>query len=199
MPCDLICAYSEISQQIYTTLESLQKDMEEMELQSHELERQREEELELERKKEQEQRKAKTSRAPSTSSRTSRRRGSSVKPVEKGAVSDESATETMVKKRLAIAKENAKRTTAGVVPRATGRIGGNSSLITSTTAILSRLQGHLTAPSGPFSMLQTIIMLAVIAWMTNNKKMREKIRRFLLMCWIKMIRTIGMGTKVTYI
>lgn len=76
---------------------------------------------------------------------------------------------------------------------------GHSSLITSTTALLSRMQQYMTRSSGPFSMLQTIIMLMVIAWMTNNKRMRDKVRRWLVLCWIKIARTVGMGMKVTYV
>ena len=170
-----------------------------MELQSRELEKQRDEELEVERRKEHENRKAKTSRAPSASSRTSRRRGSSVKPTERIVVTKEdTATEAAVKKRLATTKEP-KKVTASVVPRATGRVKGSSSLISSTSALFSKMHAYMAANNAPSSILQTIVMLAVIAWMTNNKRMRDRIRKFLLLCWIKIARTIGMGMKVTYV
>jgi hypothetical protein len=169
--------------------------MKEKELQTRELAKQRDEELESERMKEQEARRPK-SRAPSTSSRTSRRRGSSVKPAERVPISkEETAAEALVKKRLAQAKEAKKP----LVPRATGQTTDNISFISSTTTLLARMQAHMTASAGPFSMLQTIMMLVVIAWMTNNKKMRDRIRRILVICWIKMTRTIGMGMKVTYV
>lgn len=187
--------------QFYTTLESLQKDREEVELQSRELEKQRDEELELERRKEQEARKSKSSRAPSASSRTaSRRRGSSVKPGERtaGSKEDGPADGALVKKRTATGKE-AKKTTPAVAPRAAGRTKGHSSLITSTTALLSRMQAYMATNSGPLSMIQTIVMLMVIAWMTNNKRMRDRIKRFLALWWIKLARTVGMGMKVTYV
>jgi hypothetical protein len=167
-----------------------------MELQSRELERQREEELEIERIKAQETRKAKGSRAPSTSSRAaSRRRGSSVKPTER---SSTPAITADVKRPATTASASAVKEIKKQV-QAPRRQKGHSSLITSTTALLSRMQQYMTRSSGPFSMLQTIIMLMVIAWMTNNKRMRDKVRRWLVLCWIKIARTVGMGMKVTYV
>lgn len=186
-------------------LDKLKADMETRERETRELEKLRDQEIEEEEERlEHEHRQRKShSRAASVSSRTSRRRGSSVKPAERSVARDETAAaaEAAVKKRLAIAAKESKKAaaTAAVVPRATGRTKPNTSLITSTTALLSRMQAYMTTNSGPFSMLQTIVMLAVIAWMTNNKRMRDKIRRFLLLCWIKIAKTVGMGMKVTYV
>ncbi|KAI5821014.1 hypothetical protein BZA77DRAFT_257233 [Pyronema omphalodes] len=186
----------EIKEHFYTTLDRLQKDQQAMELQSRELERQREEELEIERIKAQETRKAKGSRAPSTSSRAaSRRRGSSVKPTERSSPAPGLTADV---KRPATASASAVKEIKKQV-QAPRTQKGHSSLITTTTALLSRMQQYMTRSSGPFSMLQTIIMLMVIAWMTNNKRMRDKVRRWLVLCWIKIARTVGMGMKVTYV
>lgn len=168
------------------------------------LEQEREREIEEALKIEQQNiRKAKGSRAPSTHSRSgSRRRTSSVKPGGRSSVNlrDEGlVVDNAGLKRPVERTKEAKKAIPTVVPRATGKTKPNTSLITSTTALLSRVQAHMAANSGPFSMLQTIVMLAVIAWMTNNKKMRDKIRKFLILCWIKLARTVGMGMKVTYV
>jgi hypothetical protein len=184
-------------------LDKLKADMETRERETRELEKLRDQEIEEEEERlEHEHRQRKShSRAASVSSRTSRRRGSSVKPAERSVARDDNAVaaETAVKKRLAIAAKESKKASAAVVPRATGRTKPNTSLMTSTTALLSRMQAYMTTNSGPVSMLQTIVMLAVIAWMTNNKRMRDRIRRFLLLCWIKIAKTVGMGMKVTYV
>jgi hypothetical protein len=192
-------------------LDSLQKDEEEREREAQRLATlQAEEQEEEQRRTEQELRKNnKThSRAGSVCSRTSKRRGSSVKPRGSsvkptdrsvGAKEDPAVAEAAVKDRLAVVAKTAKKATPGVASRATGRAKANSSLITTTIAALSRMQHYMTTNTGPFSVLQTIVMLAMIAWMTNNKRMRERIRKFLILCWIKIARTVGMGMKVTYV
>jgi chemotaxis protein histidine kinase CheA len=209
----VVCALVVLTcaQQIYLTLDSLQKDEEEREREAQRLATlQAEEQEEEQRRNEQELRKNhKThSRAASVCSRTSRRRGSSVKPRGSsvkptdrsvGAKEDPAVAEAAVKERLAVVAKTAKKAaTPTVASRATGRAKANSSLITTTLAALSRMQTYMTN-TGPSSVLQTIVMLAVIAWMTNNKRMRERIRKFLILCWIKIARTIGMGMKVTYV
>ena len=192
-------------QQFYATLEQLQNDVTAKDIQTRMLEEERDREIEEARKLEQQNfRKSKGSRAPSTHSRSgSRRRASSVKPVGRTSANmrDDAvaADATGLNKRSAERTKDAKKAVPNVVPRATGKTKPNTSLIASTTALLSRVQAHMTANSGPFSMLQTIVMLAVIAWMTNNKKMRDRIRKFLILCWIKLARTVGMGMKVTYV
>ncbi|KAF8241906.1 hypothetical protein K440DRAFT_591510, partial [Wilcoxina mikolae CBS 423.85] len=188
-------------EQFYRNLELQEKDMLQVQLHSQKLEKQREEDLEFERSNAPEIREAKSSYVPSVSSRTpSRRRGSSVKPSDRLTTTQEnaSANEATVKKRLSATKET-KKTTATVVSQSTETKNGKSSLVTSTTAMLSRMQKYMATHGTPFSMLHTIVMLMVIAWMTNNKRMRERVRGFLTLCWIKIGRTVGMGMKITYI
>jgi len=168
-----------------------------VELQSRKLEVQREEELQLVRSKEKETSKAKSSRVPSVSSRAaSKRRGSSVISAERMTTSKKDITvhEATVKKRLSITKGTKKATGKVFLPKT-----GQSSFVTSTTTLLSRMQAYMAMSTGPFSMLQTIVMLMVIAWMTNNKRMRDRIRRILADTWVKISRIVGMGIKVTYV
>ncbi|KAI5779684.1 hypothetical protein EDC01DRAFT_621019 [Geopyxis carbonaria] len=186
----------EQKESFYTTLEALQKDREETELQSRELEKQRDEELEWERQQEENKKRSRSS-PPDTGRRSSRVRGSSVRPASRaGPLVEESPAIAKSRRPSTVTKE--KRGT--IVPQRKAKTtGANSTLITSTTAILSRIHAHMATPSGPFSMLRTVLMLAMVAWMTSNKKVRERVRRLLIISWIKMTRTVGMGMKVTYV
>ena len=183
-------------------LDSLKKDMEEAELHSQELERQRDEELEWERLKAEEE--AKKSRQSPTRSRSTRRDGS-VRPrapsarapsvrapsVQRGEVSPKAKS-----KRVSVPKDRTAAVTAKKVAR---RPKEQSSLMNNTTALLGRLQAHLATPSGPLALLRAFLMIAMVAWMSSNKKVRERVRKLLILCWMKLARTVGMGMKVTYV
>lgn len=75
----------------------------------------------------------------------------------------------------------------------------NASLFKTTTALLNRLQAQMGTAGGRFAMLRAVIMVAVVVWMTSKKRVRERVRRLLMLAWIKTTRTVGMGMKVTYI
>lgn len=75
----------------------------------------------------------------------------------------------------------------------------SASLFRTTTALLNRLQAQMGTASGRFAMLRAVIMVAVVVWMTSKRRVRERVRRLLLLAWIKTTRTVGMGMKVTYI
>lgn len=72
-------------------------------------------------------------------------------------------------------------------------------LFATTTALLNRLQAQMNTAQGRFALLRTVIMLAMVVWMTSKRKVRERVRRLLMLAWIKTTRTVGMGMKVTYI
>lgn len=57
----------------------------------------------------------------------------------------------------------------------------------------------MNTAQGRFTLLRTVIMLAMVVWMTSKRRVRERVRRLLLLAWIKTTRTVGMGMKVTYI
>jgi len=42
-------------------------------------------------------------------------------------------------------------------------------------------------------------MLCAVVYATSKKKVRERIKRLLMVAWLKTSRTVGMGMKVTYI
>ena len=48
-------------------------------------------------------------------------------------------------------------------------------------------------------LLRTVLMLFAVVYATSKKKVRERIRRLLMVAWLKTSRTVGMGMKVTYI
>lgn len=189
----------------YAYLDALKKDQEEAELHSqeleqqreYELEQQREEVLEYERKVAEEKEKA---RIASTAARSaSRARSSSARPRSRAASRGGDAAAVLKPKKNPLAKDSKKAAPNVVARKATGKGKHTSSLINSTSAMLSRLQEHLAKPAGYSNLLRTVIMLVMIAWMSSNKRIRERVRRLLVLCWIKMTRTIGMGMKVTYV
>lgn len=75
----------------------------------------------------------------------------------------------------------------------------SKNLFATTTALLNRLQAQMNTAQGRFTLLRTVIMLAMVVWMTSKRRVRERVRRLLLLAWIKTTRTVGMGMKVTYI
>lgn len=191
-----------------TTLDQLQKDSEDAERYTAELERQREEEWAYERALAEEDRSRIPSSPPSVSGGGGR--SSSKKPntrIAKGPKTNSVRGNTSPHTKLR--KESPAATTAtNAVEKASvtyGRGGvakgkaDNTSLFKTTTALLNRLQAQMGTASGRFAMLRAVIMVAVVVWMTSKRRVRERVRRLLMLAWIKMTRTVGMGMKVTYI
>lgn len=190
----------------YAQLDALKKDKEEAELHSQELEQQREYELEqqreevfeYERKLAEDKEKARIATAAARS--VSRARSSSARPRSRAeSRGGDPAAATLKPKKTAITKDTKKTTPNIVARKATGKGKHGSSLINSTSAMLGRLQEHIAKPVGYSNLLRTVIMLVMIAWMSSNKRIRDRVRRLLVIAWIKMTRTIGMGMKVTYV
>ncbi|TGZ80921.1 hypothetical protein EX30DRAFT_371938 [Ascodesmis nigricans] len=191
---------------IYNALDALKKDMEEAELHSQELERQRDAELEWERRQAEEEAK-KARQSPTRSRSRPTRRDGSVKPrapsVRAPSVRASSvhraAGELSPKgksKRMSMSKDQNSAVTAKKVAR---KPKEQSSLMNNSTALLGRLQNYIKTPSGPLALLRAFLMIAMVAWMSSNKKVRERVRKLLILCWMKLARTVGMGMKVTYI
>lgn len=191
-----------------TTLDQLQKDSEDAERYTAELEKQREEEWAYERALAEEDR----SRIPSSPPSVSGGRSSSKKPngrIAKGprtsSVRGNTSPHTKIRKE---SPATATATATGAVEKASvtyGRGGvakgkaDNASLFKTTTALLNRLQAQMGTAGGRFAMLRAVIMVAVVVWMTSKRRVRERVRRLLMLAWIKTTRTVGMGMKVTYI
>lgn len=187
----------------YTTLDNLQRDKEDAEIYSQELERQRDEELEWERKQLEDGQKRQLS---PVSSKSSRGRSSSEAPATRIAIParSESSSETKTrKKKLAtlksIKKPSSSVTSRDSVARSVNAATNSSSLMATAATVLQRLQSQAMTQNGVLSLLRTFIMVAMVAWMTSNRKIRERVRKLLLLCWIKISRTVGMGMKVTYV
>ena len=189
----------------YAQLDALKKDQEETELHSreleqqreYELEQQREEVLEYERKLAEKKEKARIASASVRS--VSRARSSSARPRSRAASRGGDPAASTKPKKNAAAKEAKKTAPTTAVRQTTGKGKHSSALINSTSAMLSRLQQHMANPAGYSSMLRTVIMLVMVAWMSSNKRIRDRVRKILLLCWMKMTKTIGMGMKVTYV
>lgn len=188
-----------------TTLDQLQKDSEDAERYTAELEKQREQEWAYERALAEEDRSRIPSSPPSVSGGG---RSSSKKPnsrIAKGPKTNSVRGNTPAKMQ----KENPTTTvTTNAVENAstTYSRGGvakgkadSTSLFRTTTALLNRLQAQMGTAGGRFAMLRAVIMVAVVVWMTSKRRVRERVRRLLMLAWIKTTRTVGMGMKVTYI
>ncbi|KAG0643555.1 hypothetical protein HOY80DRAFT_1007377 [Tuber brumale] len=180
------------------TLNALQKDKEEAERYSQELEARKEAEWEKEKQAEREHQKRELS--PSTSARPTPRRQSvqgRTKRSKAGSVRGDSPTEEKMMRKQARTRSD---DTAGAISARSGSKNTNTtSLFSSTTALLNRLQSQMYSAHGRFMLLRTVIMLAMVVWMTSKRRVREKVRRLLMLAWIKTTRTVGMGMKVTYI
>ncbi|CAZ82970.1 unnamed protein product [Tuber melanosporum] len=180
------------------TLDALQKDKEETERYSQELEARKEAEWEKEEQAERERQKRELS--PSISTRPTPRRQSvqgRAKRSKAGSVRGDSPTEEkMMRKQARTRSED----TRGAISARGGSTNKNTtSLFSTTTALLNRLQSQVHTARGRFMLLRTVIMLAMVVWMTSKRRVREKVRRLLMLAWIKTTRTVGMGMKVTYI
>jgi len=89
--------------------------------------------------------------------------------------------------------------TGAIGARGGSKNKSTASLFSTTTALLSRLQSQMYTAHGRFTLLRTVIMLAMVVWMTSKRRVRERVRRLLILAWVKTTRTVGMGMKVTYI
>lgn len=180
------------------TLDQFQKDSEDAERYTAELERQREEEWAWERKRDEDERsRVASSSPPSVSGRSTSRKpavtnGRAVKP-KGGSVRGRGSPETKQRKVTAVEKVTGSR--GGIAKAKTD----SSTLFTTTTALLNRLQAQVGSANGRFALLRTVLMVAVVVWMTSKRRVRERVRRLLMLAWIKTTRTVGMGMKVTYI
>ncbi|KAL7273653.1 hypothetical protein RUND412_003465 [Rhizina undulata] len=182
-----------------SALDALRKEKEEAEEHSRQLQRQREEELEFERRQQEEAQKRDVS--PAASSSSSRRQPSvdgRSRKSKASSVKGDAISEARANTKKPSSMKN-KDKTNGVVSRNSAGRSKNPSLFRSTTALFSRLQSQMYTAHGRFLLLRTVFMLAMVVWVTSKKRIREKIRKMLLIAWIKMTRTVGMGMKVTYI
>lgn len=183
-------------QAFHTTLDALQKDSEEAERYNREMEKRKEDEWQKERARI-EQERAKRETSPSVSSRSQKRKESvngRVRRSKAGSVRGDTPTDEKVKK-----KQGWSSTESSVSAANSAKNKNKASLFATTTALLNRLQSQMYTAHGRFTLLRTVIMLAMVVWMTSKRRVREKVRRLLMLAWIKMTRTVGMGMKVTYI
>lgn len=74
-----------------------------------------------------------------------------------------------------------------------------SSLFGHTQALFTKMQKAMFSAQGNSLLLRTVIMLCAVVYATSKKKVRERIKRLLMVAWLKTSRTVGMGMKVTYI
>ncbi|KAF8470197.1 hypothetical protein BDZ91DRAFT_720127 [Kalaharituber pfeilii] len=74
-----------------------------------------------------------------------------------------------------------------------------SSLFGHTQALFNKIQAAMFNPQGNSLLLRTVIMLCAVVYATSKKKVRERIKKLLMVAWLKTSRTVGMGMKVTYI
>lgn len=74
-----------------------------------------------------------------------------------------------------------------------------SSLFGHTQALFNKMQKAMFSTQGNSLLLRTVIMLCAVVYATSKKKVRERIKRLLMVAWLKTSRTVGMGMKVTYI
>lgn len=186
------------------TLDQLQKDSEDAERYAAELERIRQEEWAHERERAQDERIRVPSSSPSSvSGRTSKKPTASNGRTAKkqSSVRGGNSPETKQRKKTptaAVGEVNSNSVTTGRGGIAKGK-ADHTSLFTATTALLNRLQAQMGTAHGRFALLRTVIMVAVVVWMTSKRRVRERVRRLLMLAWIKTTRTVGMGMKVTYI
>lgn len=74
-----------------------------------------------------------------------------------------------------------------------------SSLFGHTQALFNKMQKAMFSGQGNSLLLRTVLMLCAVVYATSKKKVRERIKKLLVMAWLKTSRTVGMGIKVTYI
>lgn len=179
------------------TLDALQKDKEEAERYSQELEARKEAQWEKEKQVEQERQKQEPS--PSSARPTPRRQSvqGRIKRSKAGSVRGDSPTEEKIMKKQARARSE--DPTGAIGARGGSKNKSTASLFSTTTALLNRLQSQMYTAHGRFTLLRTVIMLAMVVWMTSKRRVRERVRRLLMLAWVKTTRTVGMGMKVTYI
>lgn len=202
-----------------TTLDQLQKDSEDVKIRAAELESRRVEEWEQERVLAEEDRSRIPSSPPSVSgggrSSSKMPNGRIAKDPKASSVRGNTSPNTKIRKETpAVATSTTSTTTTTTttttnaiekasVAHGRGRVAKGKSdsanLFRTTTALLNRLQAQMGTASGRFAMLRAVIMVAVVVWMTSKRKVRERVRRLLMLAWIKTTRTVGMGMKVTYI
>jgi ABC-type dipeptide/oligopeptide/nickel transport system permease subunit len=104
-----------------------------------------------------------------------------------------------MKRRKAV---HPKKTTNEATRKASSKedtASSTSPMIAAASALVGKLQSHMAGPNGTANIFRTFLMVAMVAWVTTDRRVREKVRNFLIMCWIKLSRTVGMGMKVTYI
>lgn len=200
----------------YSTLDQLKKDMEAAELHSQELALQREAELAYEAALALEDspppstarsnRSVSRRREPSTTGRT---RAPSVRPgtarassTVRGEISPKRGAATAERKTKRQASVSQHKDAAAVTRKATtvktGQPRGQSSMIRGLSGMLQKLHQGVVG-NGPLALLRALLMIAMVAWMGSNKKVRERIRKVIMICWVKVARTVGMGMKVTYV
>lgn len=191
-----------------TTLDQLQKDSEDAERYTAELEKQREQEWAHERALAEEDRSRIPSAPPSVSgggrSSSKMPNGRIAKGPKASSVRGNTSPNTKVLKETPVAATpTTKAAEKASVTHGRGGVAkgkaDSASLFRTTTALLNRLQAQMGTASGRFAMLRAVIMVAVVVWMTSKRRVRERVRRLLLLAWIKTTRTVGMGMKVTYI
>lgn len=200
----------------YSTLDQLKKDMEAAELHSQELALQREAELAYEAALALED-SPPPSAARSTRSLSRRRdpsaagraRAPSARPASarapsavRGETSPKRGGATAERKTKRQASVSQNKDTAAVTRKATtvkaGQPRGQSSMIRGLSGMLQKLQQGIVG-NGPMALLRALLMIAMVAWMGSNKKVRERIKKVIMICWVKVARTVGMGMKVTYV
>jgi len=156
-------------------------------------------EAEWEKEKQAEQERQKQEPSPSSARPMPRRQSvqGRIKRSKAGSVrGDSPAEEKIIKKQARVRNED---TTAAISARGGTKNKNTTSLFSTTTALLNRLQSQMYTAHGRFTLLRTVIMLAMVVWMTSKRRVRERVRRLLMLAWIKSTRTVGMGMKVTYI
>lgn len=191
----------EQKEQFVATLDALLEEKKEQEKLAAELDKQREAEMEAARLAEAEaharRRDVSPSVAGSVRSSSSRRKRSPdsvrARPKSRGSVTGN---------RLEVPSTTAGQ--AGKKRTATGKDAvqarhQTSSLFGHTQALFNKMQQAMFSSQGSSLMLRTVLMLCAIIYATSKKKVRERIKKLLIVAWLKTSRTVGMGMKVTYI
>ncbi|RPB19534.1 hypothetical protein L211DRAFT_853177 [Terfezia boudieri ATCC MYA-4762] len=185
--------------QFLATLDALFREKEEAEEHARRIEAQRDAEIESARLAAENQRSVSPSVSGSIRSSSSRQRKPSPsdsvrqRPKSRGSVSGARLVPgQMGKSSRSAEREQSKEGVVAARHQA-------SSLFGHTQALFTKMQKAMFSAQGNGLLLRTVIMLCAVVYATSKKKVRERIKRLLMVAWLKTSRTVGMGMKVTYI